>query len=86
MQKSEIVCFKVDETLLEALKNVPNRSEFIRAAVMSALASTCPLCRGAGFLTPGQKRHWDSFARDHTVEKCIDCHEIHLRCAHDSDQ
>ena len=84
MQKSDIITFKVDESLLEALRDVPNRSEFIRAAVTTALASTCPLCRGQGFLTPSQKRHWDSFAADHAVAKCDDCHELHLTCDHDA--
>ncbi len=84
MQKSDIITFKVDEALSEALRDVPNRSEFIRAAVATALASTCPLCRGQGFLTPSQKEHWDSFAADHTVTKCDDCHELHLTCGHDN--
>jgi hypothetical protein len=80
MHKPDIITFKVDENLSEALRDVPNRSEFIRAAVATALASTCPLCRGQGFLTPSQKDHWDLFAADHAVTKCDDCHELHLTC------
>jgi hypothetical protein len=83
-QKSEIITFKVDEGLSEELKDIPNRSAFIRAAVTSALAATCPLCQGAGFLTPSQKDHWESFARDHAVEECLECHEKYLTCSHDT--
>jgi hypothetical protein len=80
-QKSEVITFKVDEVLSEELKSIPNKSAFIRAAVTSALASTCPLCQGAGFLTPKQQQHWDSFARDHSVKKCRECDEMYLICS-----
>jgi len=78
--KSEVITFKADEALSEELKHIPNRSAFIRAAVTSALAATCPLCQGAGFLTPKQKDHWESFAKDHMVEECGECHEMYLIC------
>jgi len=84
--KSEVITFKADEALSEELKHIPNRSAFIRAAVTSALAVTCPLCQGAGFLTPKQKDHWESFAKDHTVEECGECHERRLICAHDKEE
>jgi len=79
-KKRDIVTFKVDASLLEAMKGISNRSAFIRAAVLSALDSTCPLCKGSGILTPNQRRHWEGFAVDHALEECGDCHEIHLVC------
>jgi hypothetical protein len=82
-QKSEVITFKVDEVLSEELKNIPNRSAFIRAAVTSALAATCPLCQGAGFLTPRQKEHWEAFAEYHSVQKCGECNENYLICGRD---
>ena len=78
--KTEIVTFKADEALTEAMKGIPNRSEFIRSAVLQALDSICPLCSGTGIMTPSQKEHWDSFKRDHKLEECDDCHELHLVC------
>jgi hypothetical protein len=78
--KAEVVTFKVDESLLEAMKGVPNRSEFIRAAVLAALDSTCPVCKGTGILTPNQKVHWSAFAADHFVRECEECHEFRLVC------
>ena len=81
--KSEVITFKVDEALSEALKSIPNRSAFIRTAVSEALASTCPLCQGKGFLTPRQKEHWDDFAEGHDIRKCKDCHEMYIICQQD---
>ena len=78
--KSEIITFKADESLLEAMQGIPNRSEFIRAAVLAALDSSCPLCKGTGILTPNQKEHWNRFAVDHSLMECEECHEIHLVC------
>jgi len=59
---------------------VENRSEFIRAAILAALENTCPLCKGAGTLTPQQRKHWDEFAKRHTVAQCEDCRALHLVC------
>jgi hypothetical protein len=78
--KSEVISFKVDESLREALDGIPNRSRFIRNAIVAALESSCPLCKGTGVLSPQQKKHWDSFAVDHSVKECRQCHEFHLVC------
>ena len=80
-KKQGIITFKVDEDLLSAIKDIPNRSEFIRTAIIGALGSVCPLCNGSGMLNPKQKYHWDSFAIDHFIEKCHDCHESVLVCS-----
>ena len=50
-QKQEIITFKVDRELAELIKRIPNRSDFIRRAVLSALDNTCPLCQGSGIIT-----------------------------------
>lgn len=78
--KSEIITFKADSSLLDALKGIPNRSEFIRNAVLAALESVCPVCRGTGILTPNQRIHWEAFAAAHSFTECNDCHEFHLVC------
>jgi hypothetical protein len=75
-----VVSFKASDSFLEAMRGVPNRSEFIRAAVLAALDSACPLCKGTGILTPNQKRHWQAFARNHPLEECEECHELRLIC------
>ena len=78
--KQEIISFKADPALLEALKGVENRSAFIRAAVLTALGNLCPLCQGSGILSPSQRQHWEAFARHHKVQECDDCHEYHIVC------
>jgi hypothetical protein len=79
--KTEVVSFKADATLLDAMRGVANRSEFIRTAILAALDSTCPLCSGTGALTPNQMRHWNDLATDHSVEECEDCREVRLVCS-----
>jgi hypothetical protein len=79
-KKAEVLTFKADASLLDAMKGIPNRSEFIRSAILAALDSACPLCVGTGILSPNQKKHWDAFARDHAVEECADCNELILVC------
>ena len=84
--KNAIVTFKADESLAEALQSLPNRSEFIRSAILAALDNACPLCRGTGILTPDQKKHWAGFAADHALQECVECHEWHLVCAYGADE
>ncbi|MDQ7781976.1 MAG: ribbon-helix-helix domain-containing protein [Desulfomonilaceae bacterium] len=79
-ERQKVITFKVPETLEEAMKGIPNRSEFIRNAILSALDQLCPLCRGTGILAPNQQRHWAQFARDHSVEQCGRCKAVHLVC------
>ena len=62
------------------MRSVENRSEFIRSAILTALQSGCPLCKGSGVLTPDQRRHWDAFAANHKLAECGNCHAVHLVC------
>jgi hypothetical protein len=82
-QNQSTITFKAEETLVDALRAMPNRSAFIRSAILAALDSTCPVCQGTGMLTPEQKRHWDAFSEDHSLAECDDCHEWHVICRHD---
>jgi len=80
MSRSAIITFKADESLVEALDGVVNRSAFIRSAVLAALDGACPLCRGTGVLTPRQRQHWREFSADHDIERCAECHGSRLVC------
>ena len=80
-KKEEIITFKVDEGLAHAMVGIPNRSEFIRSAIMTALDCTCPLCRGSGIMTPDQLKHWKEIAKSHTVRECAECHALTLECS-----
>ncbi|MFP4510872.1 MAG: ribbon-helix-helix domain-containing protein [Spirochaetota bacterium] len=79
-RKEEIITFKVDEALASELKHIPNRSQFIRDALLSALKNECPVCHGSGTLTPNQMKHWQEFAEHHHVAECGDCNETYLVC------
>lgn len=83
LSKETVITFKADASLLAALSKIHNRSEFIRSAILNALANHCPLCQGAGVLTPNQKRHWEAIAAAHPLRECDDCHEVHLVCTQD---
>jgi len=75
-----IVTFKAEEALIEAMEGIPNRSEFIRSAILAALDGVCPVCRGTGVLSAAQRRHWREFRRSHELATCDDCHEVRLVC------
>jgi len=81
---AEVVTFKADKALLELLKGVGNRSQFIRDAILAALEGVCPLCNGRGAMTPRQRKHWEAFAEAHSLRECEDCHEMYLVCANES--
>ena len=81
LKKHEIITFKVDETLAAAMQGIGNRSEFIRRAILAALENVCPLCLGAGTLSPEQREHWDRFSVTHKIEQCENCQAVHLVCA-----
>jgi hypothetical protein len=79
-KKEEVITFKVEEALARAMDGIPNRSEFIRSAILSALKNICPLCNGTGMLTPDQVRHYENFKKNHVIEECTNCHAFHLVC------
>ncbi|HAX37774.1 MAG: hypothetical protein A2087_07500 [Spirochaetes bacterium GWD1_61_31] len=80
MKKPEVVTFKVDEALMDLIKHIPNRSEFIRHALLHALDSVCPLCQGTGILSASQKKHWDKFQKNHSIKRCDECNELYINC------
>lgn len=78
--KTDLVSFKVEAALAERIDRMPNKSEFIRNAILAALDNTCPLCQGTGVLSPEQRAHWDRFTAHHHVERCSDCQAVYLSC------
>lgn len=78
--KQETITFKVDGVFAQMIRRLPNRSEFIRTAVLNALENTCPLCQGSGIITPEQKTHWERFLEHHRVERCETCNSVYLTC------
>jgi hypothetical protein len=83
--KQQIVTFKAEEALVEAMEDIPNRSEFIRSAILAALNGVCPLCHVTGVFIKHKQLHWQDFSRTHSVERCHECDEGKLVCAADRD-
>lgn len=79
-KKSAVITFKAEEELLAALEKIPNKSHFIRSAVLNALEESCPLCGGRGFLTAQQRKHWTEFVRTHTLHRCGKCDGFSIEC------
>ena len=52
---NNLVAFKVDDSLAAVLNAMPNKSEFIRAAIEARLGEVCPTCGGSG-VKPHAKR------------------------------
>jgi hypothetical protein len=71
--KSQIVAFKVEEDLAEFLNKVPNKSAFIRKAIIAQLGMTCPLCTGAGVVPRGIHDHYSPILDKYNVRKCDGC-------------
>jgi len=79
-RKDETMTFKLDHALAAKLRRIPNRSSFIRNALLRALENACPLCGGDGVLTPTQMKHWNELMEDHHMARCSTCLEPHLVC------
>ncbi len=86
-RKERIFTFKTDDRMGDSLDEIPNKSEFIRRAVQTALAQKCPLCNGSGTLTQQQQNHLEEFLTLHSLEKCGECEAVHFVCqpSEDSD-
>lgn len=80
--KQQVLTIRADSDLLEAMKGISNRSEFVRSAILAALENVCPFCLGSGILKPNQKKHWDNLFVDHYFAECEVCHEPRLICSH----
>jgi hypothetical protein len=49
-QKQTVVSFRVDQHLAEVLNNLPDKSAFIREAILQRFHTVCPFCQGRGVL------------------------------------
>lgn len=72
-QKSQIVAFKVEEELAEFLDKLPNKSDFIRRAILAQFGMTCPLCVGSGVVPRGVHDHYKPILTDHCSRPCEKC-------------
>jgi hypothetical protein len=71
--KSKIVAFKVEEELADFLDNLPNKSDFIRKAILSQFGMTCPLCTGSGVVPRGIHDHYKPVIATENTRPCEKC-------------
>ncbi|MDB5307878.1 MAG: hypothetical protein JWO38_2080 [Gemmataceae bacterium] len=72
-QKSQIVAFKVEPDLADFLDKLPNKSEFIRKAILAQFGMTCPLCTGSGVVPRGVHDHYRPVIAAHDHRPCEKC-------------
>lgn len=71
--KSKIVAFKVEEELAEFLNDLPNKSDFIRKAILAQFGMTCPLCAGSGVTPRGVHDHYKPVIATQNKRPCEKC-------------
>ncbi len=72
-KKSQIVAFKVEDDLAKFLDNLPNKSEFIRRAILAQFGMNCPLCTGTGVVSRGIHDHFKIAIATHNNRPCEKC-------------
>lgn len=72
-QKKQIVAFKVEDDLANFLDALPNKSEFIRKAILAQFGMTCPLCTGTGVVDKGVHDHFEPVIGEHNSRPCEKC-------------
>jgi hypothetical protein len=72
-RKSEVVAFKVEAELAEILNELPNKSAFIRKAIVAQLNMACPLCHGSGALPKGLRDHYAAMLPKLNSRSCDSC-------------
>jgi hypothetical protein len=71
--KTDVVAFKVEAELAALLNKLPNKSAFIRKAIVSHLGVECPLCRGSGVVPRGVHDHYSAMLGKLNHRNCDGC-------------
>lgn len=71
--KPRLVAFKAEDSLADLLDRLPNKSEFIRRAILTQLGGTCPLCMGAGVVPTGIVQHFAPIIETNRTCHCCTC-------------
>ena len=71
--KSQIVAFKVEAELAKFLDKLPNKSDFIRKAIIAQFGMNCPLCTGSGVVPRGVHDHFKPVIAEHNKRPCEKC-------------
>jgi hypothetical protein len=74
--KTEVVAFKVEKELADLLNQLPNKSAFIRKAIVAQLSMACPLCNGAGLVSRGVHDHYAPLLARISSRHCDGCGDM----------
>ena len=68
-EKPVVISFRADSHLAELLGAMPDKSAFIRKAILSHFHQSCPLCKGRG-VVPDPVAKWlaNKLSTDHAIE------------------
>jgi hypothetical protein len=72
-RKNRTVAVKIDEDLATFLDRLPNKSEFIRQAILAQFGTTCPLCTGSGQVPSVIASHYLPVLTRHREKQCSKC-------------
>jgi hypothetical protein len=68
--KGVVVSFRVDRHLADILNKVPDKSSFIREAILRSFYQACPVCLGRGFV-PEEISRWAT--KQQKADKAVEC-------------
>lgn len=71
--KTAVVAFKVEEELAEFLNELPNKSAFIRKAIVAQMSMACPLCHGSGQVSRWIHDHYLPLLASWANRECEGC-------------
>jgi hypothetical protein len=71
--KSRTVAVKVEAEVADFLDRLPNKSDFIRQAILAQFRMACPLCSGSGTVPRGLGDHFAPVVRRNRLKKCEKC-------------
>ncbi len=73
-QKQTVVSFRVDQHLAEVLNSLPDKSAFIREAILRRFYTVCPFCAGRGVLPQAIASWLESKMPKFASAECTCCH------------
>ena len=73
-QKQTVVSFRVDQHLAEMLDHLPDKSTFIREALLRRFHTACPFCGGRGVLPQILADWFQAHTPDFEPLECTCCH------------
>lgn len=75
--KQTVVSFRVDQHLAEILNDIPDKSAFIRDAILQRFHTVCPFCRGRGVLPKVLAEWLKARTPDFEAVECTCCHFVY---------